>query len=298
QEMRLHYCTSFKGGIMFRPFLLFIVALPLFFSASAIAEGITPESTAVTSATEASKIVFIPFHGNKVHWKGEWTTGTAYNQGDAVQFDGSSYYAKKSHTSTAADYPPNPIFWDLMAAEGAVGPQGDQGIQGEVGPQGPQGIQGEIGPQGPAGPQGQTGLRGPQGDQGPAGPPGATGATGPAGPQGPIGPIGPAGAPGTAVHPVYYEKSAVYYCTAPGLLELCHDCVHTLTCDGTDAMISARGEKTAGFLLSEFDFTFTRTGDYWGHPYYAGQANALVTNWDLFDTTTTIYVSCLGLRPN
>lgn len=65
--------------------------------------------------------------------------------------------------------------WEILAQDGAQGPQGIQGeqgvpglqgVQGETGPQGPQGIQGEVGPQGSAGPQG---VAGPQGPQGPTG---------------------------------------------------------------------------------------------------------------------------------
>ncbi|MDD3815134.1 MAG: hypothetical protein PHZ02_10870 [Desulfocapsaceae bacterium] len=145
---------------MFKPFIFFTVALPLFFSGAAIAEESTAKSMDVANATETGRIVFIPFHGSKVLWKGTWSAGISYNQGDAVQFNGSSYYAVKRHTSTATDFPPDPDFWDLMAAEGDVGPQG---IQGDGGPQGPQGIQGEIGPQGSQGVQGEIGPQGPVG---------------------------------------------------------------------------------------------------------------------------------------
>jgi len=81
-----------------------------------------------------------------------------YRKGDGVQFDGSSYYCIFGHRATADDFPPNPTYWDLMAAEGAIGPQGPQGFQGDPGPQGPQGDQGPQGLQGDPGSQGPRGL--------------------------------------------------------------------------------------------------------------------------------------------
>jgi hypothetical protein len=133
-------------------------------SLPAIAEEINQHSSAPIDVPGESRIVFIPFHGNKVLWKGEWTPGASYNKGDAVQFDGSSYYCKNSHTSTPSDFPPNSNYWDLMAAEGAVGPQGPQGIAGPVGPTGPTGA---TGPTGPQGIQGEQGIQGVQGLPGP-----------------------------------------------------------------------------------------------------------------------------------
>jgi hypothetical protein len=81
---------------------------------------------------------------------------------------------------------------------GAQGPQGEQGIQGETGAQGlqgEQGIQGETGAQGPQGEQGIPGETGAQGLQGEQGIPGETGAQGP---QGDTGAQGPQGEPGPA----------------------------------------------------------------------------------------------------
>lgn len=51
-------------------------------------------------------------------------------------------------------------WYNLIATNTLIGPQGPQGPQGETGPQGPQGVQGETGPQGPEGPAGYTPKRG------------------------------------------------------------------------------------------------------------------------------------------
>jgi hypothetical protein len=84
----------------------------------------------------------------------------------------------------------------LTGADGAVGPQGPQGLTGADGPVGPQGPQGPAGADGAVGPQGAQGPAGADGAVGPQGPQGLTGADGAVGPQGPQGPQGPAGADG------------------------------------------------------------------------------------------------------
>lgn len=73
---------------------------------------------------------------------------------------------------------------------GAVGPQGPQGMTGSPGPQGFQGMTGAPGPQGFQGMTGAPGSPGPQGFQG---------MTGSVGPQGPQGFQGAAGAAGTRI---------------------------------------------------------------------------------------------------
>jgi len=59
--------------------------------------------------------------------------------------------------------------WQVLARDGAEGPQG---AIGQIGPEGPQGPSGEVGPEGPqgvAGPQGPQGLQGEPGPEGPSG---------------------------------------------------------------------------------------------------------------------------------
>jgi len=211
---------------MIKALLFFFAVMSLSCAVPATAEQSNQVDTAAAEEPITSRIVFIPFHGTKVLWRGVWAPDTSYARGDAVQYEGSSYYCNSSHTSTLTGSPPDPAFWELMAAEGATGPQGEMGPQGPAGPpgpqgeMGPQGLTGATGPQGEMGPQGLTGATGPQGEMGPQGltgppgpqgemgPQGLTGATGPqgemgpqgltgaTGPQGDIGPQGPAGPPG------------------------------------------------------------------------------------------------------
>ena len=154
-----------------------------------------------TAFADNNRIAFIPFPGIKVMWKGKWLEGTSYAKGDAVYFDGSSYYCNESHTATTTDYPPSPG-WDLMTAAGSEGPQGLAGADGKPGddglqgPAGADGATGAQGAQGPTGPVGAVGATGAQGAQGPAGPVGADGAIGAQGPQGSTGPAGATGATG------------------------------------------------------------------------------------------------------
>src|SRR5215472_7717801 len=104
-----------------------------------------------------------------LNWTGTFSGATAYNPGDAVFYNGSSYVASAATTGTAPPAAP----WQLLAQQGATGAQGPQG---NVGPTGPQGATGATGA------QGATGATGPQGPQGAQGATGATGATGVPGP--------------------------------------------------------------------------------------------------------------------
>jgi hypothetical protein len=86
-----------------------------------------------------------------LNWRGPWAASTVYAVNDAVQYNGSSYVAQFVN-SDATFTPSN---WQLLAAQGGVGPQGPQGLQGTQGPigfPGPQGPQGAQGVQGPVGP--------------------------------------------------------------------------------------------------------------------------------------------------
>jgi hypothetical protein len=130
---------------------------------------------------------------------GEWTA-TAYQPGEGVSRNGSSYIAL-IETSFAND-PADGYPWGILAAgatgAGLTGPQGPVGPQGAAslvtGPTGVSGSPGATGPQGAAGVTGQQGAAGAQGSTGA----GATGAQGPAGAQGAIGPTGPAGSGGSS----------------------------------------------------------------------------------------------------
>jgi hypothetical protein len=131
-------------------------------------------------------------------WKGTWAPGEEYNVYDAVQHDGSSYICIQHHTSDGSNSPPDMTTWNILALEGAQGPQGD------VGPEGPKGETGNTGPEGPKGDKGDTGDTGPKGDKGDAGD---------IGPEGPPGPLS-----GSDKQFVYNDNGAaagaeVYYST-------------------------------------------------------------------------------------
>ncbi len=91
--------------------------------------------------------------GKGYYPQGTWISDRSYvnndTQIDVVYHNGSSYFCKSSHTSSALNTPPNDTYWGLMALKGEKGDQGEQGpqgVQGDQGPQGIQGIQGEPGP--------------------------------------------------------------------------------------------------------------------------------------------------------
>ena len=75
-----------------------------------------------------------------VNWRGTWSGATAYSVGDAVAQSGTSYYCILAHTNQS---PPNATYWNVLAAQGGVGPQGIQGPTGPTGATSP--------PSGPAG---------------------------------------------------------------------------------------------------------------------------------------------------
>ena len=73
--------------------------------------------------------------GAGINWRGEWSSSTAYNQNDAVGYQGSSYTSKQA--SNTNHVPTDSAWWDLWVAKGDQGTQGIQGIQGVQGPPGP-----------------------------------------------------------------------------------------------------------------------------------------------------------------
>ena len=93
-------------------------------------------------------------------WRQLWNITTAYNAGDAVSFNGSSYISLASgNTGNEPDI--SASVWSVMAAQGAAGPAGVMGAPGATGPTGPTGTTGAVGPTGATGPQGSPGLNGP-----------------------------------------------------------------------------------------------------------------------------------------
>lgn len=61
---------------------------------------------------------------NGVVWQGAWNSVSAYAENDAVSHNGSSYVCTDGNTNQE---PPNGTYWDLLAAEGDVGPEGPAG---------------------------------------------------------------------------------------------------------------------------------------------------------------------------
>jgi len=154
--------------------------------------------------------------GLGLSWRGLFDPLATYFNGNAVQFNGSSYFVNNPSgnlTVRGVQPPAAPTIFNLLAAAGApgaTGAKGDTGLTGATGPKGDKGdtgakgdtgLTGTTGPKGDtgdAGPKGDTGLTGPKGDRGDTGPIGPTGATGPQGLQGVQGPIGPGGPTGPA----------------------------------------------------------------------------------------------------
>jgi len=94
-----------------------------------------------------------------LRWLGAWNESTAYTALDGVMFDGSSWIARSRNVAV------KPVrgsaIWELLAAQGDVGPAGPPGPAGKAGADG---IQGPPGPPGPQGIQGIQGIQGPPGE--------------------------------------------------------------------------------------------------------------------------------------
>ena len=106
-------------------------------------------------------------------YRGRYETNTSYNELDIVEFNGSSYIARKSVTGVTPGT--DDASWGLIAKQGPKGTAGEVGPKGDKGDKGPQGSigpAGDIGPRGPQGIQGDQGVAGPKGDTGPQGPSG------------------------------------------------------------------------------------------------------------------------------
>ena len=112
-------------------------------------------------------------------YRGNYETNTNYNELDIVEFNGSSYIARKSVTGMTPGT--DDASWGLIANQGPKGDKGDQGPKGDRGPQGSMGHTGDKGDKGDQGPKGDTGpqgLIGPKGDKGDKGDIGPTGKDG------------------------------------------------------------------------------------------------------------------------
>lgn len=89
-------------------------------AASAAAAAVSADDAATSAAeAEAATINLMDFS------EGAWVISTAYERGDMVESNGSSYLAKSDHTSSADDEPGVGInsgqFWQLLVERGASG---------------------------------------------------------------------------------------------------------------------------------------------------------------------------------
>jgi hypothetical protein len=118
-----------------------------------------------TAHAQKTRVVVVPLFGDDAasKWRGEWGDSISYQTGDIIEFDGSSYIALINHTSSLASIPPSDLEWDIVAASGADGFRGRQGVRGVTGEQGEQGNPGNQGEQGNPGNQGEQGDPGPEG---------------------------------------------------------------------------------------------------------------------------------------
>ena len=79
------------------------------------------------------KVHSLETEGVDVHgliWKGAWSNTTAYAVNDAVSSGGSTYICVQAHTG---HQPPNTTYWNLLAAKGDTGGQGNPGQKGDQG---------------------------------------------------------------------------------------------------------------------------------------------------------------------
>ncbi len=90
-----------------------------------IESGATDAAISAAAAAKSAKDADV----FKIIWKGNWGNTTGYELNDAVQNVGASYICIQAHTGQA---PPNPAFWNIMAARGLQGVQGIQGPQGNI----------------------------------------------------------------------------------------------------------------------------------------------------------------------
>lgn len=69
-----------------------------------------------------------------MNWLGPWVNGTAYDMRDAIEYQGSAYFALQPNINVVPDA--DPTVWSLLAAAGLPGPTGPQGPIGPMGPPG------------------------------------------------------------------------------------------------------------------------------------------------------------------
>lgn len=61
------------------------------------------------------------------YYNGEYNPGASYVVGDVVTYEGQTWYRKNANGGNVGDTPSEGLFWDLIAAKGEQGPQGEPG---------------------------------------------------------------------------------------------------------------------------------------------------------------------------
>lgn len=117
------------------------------FALAAIPQSVTTQITTCYPKTGATKVLRVidyqsgqrctasentlSWQANGMHWRGAWSSATAYAKHDVVASGGSSYVAVVGGVNHA---PPNSTYWAVLAAQGPAGPAGPQGAMGPSGP--------------------------------------------------------------------------------------------------------------------------------------------------------------------
>lgn len=87
-------------------------------SAAAASAAAAAASEAAAAASEAAVLAV---EENLPDWQGAWVTSTAYEVGDLVREDGSSYICLVAHTSGTFSTDLGNLYWELFAQKGAAG---------------------------------------------------------------------------------------------------------------------------------------------------------------------------------
>lgn len=87
-----------------------------------------PQSLGDISATEAEKLTGVELGATRNVFRGDWVTGTDYQLGDTVLYQGGGWTCAHAHASVNGNKPPltgtSNSWWKLYAAKGADGVQG------------------------------------------------------------------------------------------------------------------------------------------------------------------------------
>lgn len=81
------------------------------------ASAASSASAASTSASEAAASAAL-VEGQKLVWRGAWSSATAYAVNDAVSYNGASFICTLAHTNHT---PADDAYWDYLAEKGAAG---------------------------------------------------------------------------------------------------------------------------------------------------------------------------------